>query len=145
MWDCTGCGEKHEDTFDICWNCGTPKDGGTDPSRERSVAEEGPGITAEVPRDAPVVSGELRTDAGPVCPRCGSQDVIPDVRIVDRGDGNFKRDLQVEVYESPGALLFKGTHAGVLRASICGRCGHAELSVTNPGELLAAYRQSLGS
>jgi hypothetical protein len=77
-----------------------------------------------------------------VCPRCGSRDVIPGVRIVDRGHGNVKRDLQVEIYENPTALLFKGTHAGTLTAAICGACGHVELSVANPQELLEIYRRS---
>ncbi|MBS4539658.1 heavy metal-binding domain-containing protein [Clostridium sp. D2Q-11] len=27
MWNCKKCGEKHQDEFDICWNCGTGKDG----------------------------------------------------------------------------------------------------------------------
>lgn len=27
MWKCKVCGEKIEDDFDICWNCGTGKDG----------------------------------------------------------------------------------------------------------------------
>jgi hypothetical protein len=77
-----------------------------------------------------------------VCPRCGSHEVIPHVRIVDRGPGYARRDIQVEVYESPDALLFKGTHEGTLHAAICGLCGHADLYVTNPAELLAAYRRS---
>ena len=55
-----------------------------------------------------------------------------------------RRGLEVEVYENPAALLFKGTHAGTLTASICGRCGYAELYVSNPAELLAAYRRGKG-
>jgi hypothetical protein len=48
------------------------------------------------------------------------------------------------VCENPGALLFKGAHRGALRAAICGRCGHAELYVSNPRELLEAYKRSRG-
>jgi uncharacterized protein YbjQ (UPF0145 family) len=32
MWECTKCGERHEDSFDVCWNCGTASDGTEDPS-----------------------------------------------------------------------------------------------------------------
>ena len=31
MWDCTKCGERIEDSFEVCWNCGTWKDGREDP------------------------------------------------------------------------------------------------------------------
>ncbi len=51
----------------------------------------------------------------------------------------YRRD---QVYEDPGALLFKGTHRGTLSARICGRCGYTELYVSNPQELLAAYRRN---
>lgn len=27
MWKCKQCNEEIEDTFDVCWNCGTEKDG----------------------------------------------------------------------------------------------------------------------
>ena len=59
------------------------------------------------------------------CPRCNSQRLIPDVRIIDRDHGGGAQDLSVEIYERPDALLFKGRHRGVLRATICGDCGHA--------------------
>lgn len=32
MWTCIKCGEKHEDTFDDCWNCGTSRDGTENPA-----------------------------------------------------------------------------------------------------------------
>jgi len=73
------------------------------------------------------------------CPRCNSKRLIPDVRIIDRGHYNSARDLSVEVYEQPDALIFKGTHLGVLTATICADCGNAELSVTNAEKLYDAY------
>lgn len=27
MWECQGCGEKHEDSFEACWNCGSSRTG----------------------------------------------------------------------------------------------------------------------
>jgi hypothetical protein len=80
------------------------------------------------------------------CPRCNSERLIPDVRIIDRGHNNSARDLSVEVYEQPDALIFKGTHLGILQATICADCGNAELTVTNAEELYDAYvraRQNL--
>lgn len=29
-WQCPNCGETNASTFEICWSCGRPADGGTD-------------------------------------------------------------------------------------------------------------------
>jgi hypothetical protein len=44
VWACKKCRESVEDTFEVCWNCGTSKDGVEDPSFRpevdvRAVAE----------------------------------------------------------------------------------------------------------
>jgi hypothetical protein len=31
MWKCPQCGENVEDNFDVCWSCGTTKEGVVDP------------------------------------------------------------------------------------------------------------------
>jgi predicted nucleic-acid-binding Zn-ribbon protein len=76
------------------------------------------------------------------CPKCGSEDLFPQVRIVDFAHGNYdKRSLKVEIVENPEAWVFKGIHQGVLTATICGQCGFAELYVRDPQELLEVYRR----
>jgi uncharacterized protein YbjQ (UPF0145 family) len=43
MWRCPKCGERHEETFDVCWNCGTSQDGTEDPDfrhDEKRAAEQ---------------------------------------------------------------------------------------------------------
>lgn len=40
MWQCKKCREKSEDSFDLCWNCGTSKEGEEDPSFQKADAEE---------------------------------------------------------------------------------------------------------
>ena len=76
------------------------------------------------------------------CPKCQSPEIIPKVRIVDFAHGEMdKRSLKVEVEENPAAWVFKGIHRGTLTATICGACGFAELYVSNPQELLEAYRR----
>ncbi|MCG3137424.1 MAG: hypothetical protein HJJLKODD_01268 [Phycisphaerae bacterium] len=57
------------------------------------------------------------------CLQCRSTRIIADVRVIDHAHGNSKKDLQVEVYENPGALIFKGMHAAKLTAHICEDCG----------------------
>src|SRR5688500_12323448 len=115
MWKCQKCQETHDDAFEFCWNCGTAKDGTEAPEFQRTDDGETP-------------AGRMG-DGRLVCANCGSHNVIPDVRILDRNE-SWMNDLQVEVYENPNALLFRGAHGGSLRASICGRWGYAELYVT---------------
>ena len=42
MWPCPNCTEQVDDQFDVCWNCGTAKDGTTDPDFrvERALAPQ---------------------------------------------------------------------------------------------------------
>jgi predicted nucleic-acid-binding Zn-ribbon protein len=140
MWVCQKCNEQHLDSFEVCWSCGTSKDGTEDPGFQRAddVTAAASGDAATQRSKKPV--GKVRPSQGSVCPKCRSRDVIPHVRIVDYAHGGTKYDLHVEVYESPGALLFKGAHSGTLQASICGRCGYTEMYVTNPQELLKVYQ-----
>jgi hypothetical protein len=65
------------------------------------------------------------------------------VPVVEQAQGPWghKALLSVEVDAHPQALVFKGTQRGVLKARICGQSGFAELYVSYPAELLAAYRE----
>ena len=58
------------------------------------------------------------------CLNCNCHNIVSDIRVVDRGEGDHKRDLKLEVYEKPDALIFKGTHDASLRADVCKGCGH---------------------
>jgi uncharacterized protein YbjQ (UPF0145 family) len=35
VWECKKCRERVEGSFDVCWNCGTSRDGTEDPSFQR--------------------------------------------------------------------------------------------------------------
>lgn len=37
MWNCSKCAENIEDAFDVCWNCGTSRDGSPDADFKREV------------------------------------------------------------------------------------------------------------
>ena len=58
------------------------------------------------------------------CLNCSGSNIASGIRVVDRGHGDGKRDLKLEVYEKPDALIFKGTHDASLRADVCKGCGH---------------------
>ena len=78
------------------------------------------------------------------CSVCGSSETIPDVKIVDHGYMDSKHDLAIELEGNPWAWIFKDTRKGVLRATVCGECGHVDLFIDNANELLEIYRNNRG-
>ena len=75
-----------------------------------------------------------------VCAKCGSDKIIPRVRLMDRGHGSVDAgDLSLVVYEKPDALIFKGRSVGRLHARVCGSCGYVEMFVESPEELYQVY------
>ena len=80
------------------------------------------------------------------CPKCGSDKIIPNVRIVSREfDQLDSGDVSLEVYRQPEALLFKGTLRDPLRAQVCGQCGLTELYANDPGALWETHQAAGGS
>ena len=75
------------------------------------------------------------------CTSCGSNDVIPRVRITTQADGGYY-DLQAEVQRRPNAKLFKGAERSKVFAQLCGECGHLELFADMPRALYAVYQQA---
>lgn len=75
------------------------------------------------------------------CPRCGSEKIMSNLRIVDQSESLVDQDLEVAVESKPDAIFFKGTHYEALRATVCGECGFVNLSVNNPKELWNTYSQ----
>jgi len=78
------------------------------------------------------------------CMRCGSDAIIPRVRVLDRDDGGM-HDLRVEVQRRPNAMLFKRPERSKISALVCGACGYAELYVETPSALYGAYLQAEAS
>ena len=76
------------------------------------------------------------------CARCGSDAVIPRVRVVDRDEGGIRQDLEVEVQRRPNAMFFKRPERSTLSAQVCSACGLAELYVEAPRALYAAHLQT---
>ena len=75
------------------------------------------------------------------CGRCGSEKVMPNLRIRDYYDVGMAQDLVVEVQANPDALIFKQAHREALRATVCGECGNVVLSVENPQALWKVYTE----
>lgn len=70
------------------------------------------------------------------CPKCGSSEVVRDVRVMDRGDA--AGDLSAAVYASPRAWFFKDKVTTELSAYVCAGCGYTELYAANPAALARA-------
>jgi hypothetical protein len=138
-WNCAQCGESAPGGFDICWNCGTSKDGTPDPDfgKNISVDEATEGWGEADTESATPVRRPMRR-----CSRCDSSKIIPNVRILDRTEYGDSQ-LRLAIDANPDALIFKDRAYGHLTADICGDCGHVELKVDNPAELYEHYRPSV--
>ena len=105
MWNCEQCGEKIEDSFDVCWNCGTAMDGSKDPEfvKVRDVDES---RTVQATSDAKLVS--MPTS----CSHCGGVELY--TRRVSSGG-------------SDGPYFLTGLghfmHYAQFDVVICGQCG----------------------
>jgi uncharacterized protein YbjQ (UPF0145 family) len=77
VWDCKKCQERVEDSFEVCWNCGTSRDGVEDPAFRREAdaelvgqeaAEPGQGVAEHVqPVGArPAVARKRKARRGPI-------------------------------------------------------------------------------
>jgi ribosomal protein L40E len=71
------------------------------------------------------------------CAKCGADQVIEGVHVLDRGQYRGELDLSATVFRRPEGFLFKGAVSTPLTAHVCGRCGFVELYATDPGLLLA--------
>lgn len=70
------------------------------------------------------------------CPKCNSAEVIEDVKVLDRGHGNYDAgELAVAAYRTPDAFMFKGKRATSVSAWVCARCGYMELYADSPQNL----------
>ena len=79
------------------------------------------------------------SDLTPRCLKCGSDSVVPDVRLIDRGHGDDRKPTDLGVETKPEALLFKGEVRVPTRAQVCGDCGFVEVYAADPRKLWEAY------
>jgi len=78
-------------------------------------------------------------DFTPRCLKCGSDSMIPDVRVLDRGHGNDRKPAEIGVYTKPDAILLKGEVRVETLAMVCGDCGFVELYAADPLKLWEAH------
>jgi hypothetical protein len=79
MWQCAKCREDVEDTFQVCWNCGTSSDGVEDPNfhkeEETTPAETAVQTASGFTGKEDMTPGELAAEDKRTitCPACGSE------------------------------------------------------------------------
>lgn len=66
------------------------------------------------------------------CLECGSEKIIKNAHVFDRGDGDSKHSFEVYIDESPEAFIFKDRNYDSIRAEICGDCGFVHFFANNP-------------
>jgi hypothetical protein len=137
-WTCSECAERVPGTFDICWNCGTDRNGVVAPRNLEADAN-----TEAIDSPPPRQGDSAKVGVEPRCTVCGSTKVVPNVQVLDQGQ-HSGGTLQVVIYGDPDAIIFKDRLWGKIRADICGQCGHVQLRVNNFNELYDHYLNSIG-
>ena len=135
-WTCVTCSESNPMTFDLCWKCGSGK-GEANPGMSEASAEPIVHETVETQQPEPKPKTQ-----GPRCEKCGSNKIIPGVRLADQGQGSDGK-AKLVVFGNPYAVIFKDRRYSEVKANVCGECGHVELRASNPQSLYRHYRQSL--
>jgi predicted nucleic-acid-binding Zn-ribbon protein len=75
------------------------------------------------------------------CPKCGSNDLIADAKVIDRaygGTGSSEEELSVATFRQPEAILFKGKLSTTLSAWVCVSCGYVEFYADSPQSIKIA-------
>jgi len=125
MWKCVKCREKVDDNFEVCWNCGTSRDGVEDPSFRK--ADDAAVASDAVAPQAPIDSQADEPEKNPIyCVRCD--------RVLDFvGTKKFHEGTQAWsfLFGDLGELFVNREHFDVY---MCPRCGRVELFVDGVGE-----------
>ncbi len=135
MWKCANCGEEVEASFDVCWNCGTGKDGTRDPHFAKEGEETSGGQDSENGREgeegtggqdsSASVSAENGQEIHPLsCPRC-------DLMLNYVGTKSFHEGTRWGVLGDLGELFVNKERFDIY---CCPRCGRVKFFVDGIGE-----------
>ena len=113
MWICPKCRESVEEDFDVCWKCGTTREGLENPEFETVETDEGRASTA------------VANPANPIsCTRCNQA-------LEYVGRKRFHEGTNWGALGELGELFVKREHFDVY---VCPRCGRVEFFVDGIGE-----------
>ena len=121
MWQCMKCRQEVEDNFDVCWNCGTSRDGTEDPDFRK--ADEIPAASLSGVAAAPLSAQARQPEKNPIfCPRCNRK--LDYVGTKQFHEGSVAWSLL-------GELFVNREHFDVY---LCPRCGRVEFFIDGVGE-----------
>lgn len=128
MWRCAKCGERIEESFDNCWNCGTSKDGVEDPEFLAEPPEDyepDPTVLEKVLGTLKEEKEEEVRDTDPmVCARCFR-------RLEYAGTKRFHEGAKWALLGELGDFFVNRESFDVY---FCPRCGKTEFFVDGIGE-----------
>ncbi len=81
---------------------------------------------------------ETDSDFTPRCLKCGSDAMVPGVRLIERVNDDRKA-TELGLATKPNAILFKGEVRVETTAQVCGDCGFVEVYATEPYKLWDAH------
>ena len=121
MWECSKCEEKHEDSFDVCWNCGASRDGKRYPIFEK---------VADVPEHFMALEDDHDSEAM-TCPFCGDKMIRGHIWVKggeEGGDLNWQEGSRLKSglfgkIADEGLLTGGFFVAPVKQAFRCSSCG----------------------
>jgi predicted nucleic-acid-binding Zn-ribbon protein len=76
------------------------------------------------------------------CGKCGSSQMIRDVKVLDEYQYSSTTDLRLEVQADPDAMIFKERERVPVVAHVCGKCGFTELYAAEPERLWEAAQRA---
>jgi len=138
-WTCATCSERLPEGFEVCWNCGTDRQGVVAPDFVRAVDSRD---SSASPMDDASSDEGLSTPAGDdefasapapagsghcVCLDCGGR--TRPIQLIDStGQDRAHEDLKYAASDAErGRFLSRFPVAGVIRAMMCPDCGHVSL------------------
>ncbi|NOK58965.1 MAG: hypothetical protein GFH27_549301n6 [Chloroflexi bacterium AL-W] len=134
VYVCLACGytETYTDEHDLTRIKTAPEGRPVSPVQQTQHAATGETIRLQVPSTAANHS---------YCPICGSDKLIPGVRVRDAGE--VQGELSVEVTLVPNAFrLLRAAVHSYLQACVCGSCGYTVLFADDPEALYRAHRDA---
>lgn len=75
------------------------------------------------------------------CKKCGSNKIIPDLRIRDHAHGNVEKNLSNYIQKTD-PTFFNKLEQGEIKAQICCGCENVELTINDTDALWEAYKKS---
>jgi predicted nucleic-acid-binding Zn-ribbon protein len=69
------------------------------------------------------------------CSKCGSTEIIPDAKVIDRGDYSIQHEMSVVTFLRPEAFIFKDKQETTVSAWVCAGCGFIELYADFPNTI----------